>query len=431
MVSREMISGGGFSQRGGAPRGSLVSALVLSAVLFVPASSALADVRLDGTWPDDDPKVSVDLTKVSRAEALREVARQAGWSLVLRETPEDRVDLMVKDQPASKVLEILLDEGSWVAKRDGAIVSISAGSAEEAPPPPPPAASVLADADAEPPPSGKRRDVEVLGNNIKIGKDEVVHDVTVMGGTVEIEGRVTGDLAVVGGRAVVRSGARVDGDASVTGGRIEFEDGSRVDGDLSVLGGSITGSEKARIGGSVKLDPSDGDAKASFVERAGRRVSDAMRTAAFFFVVGAIVIALGGNRAEALRAEIAARPMKAAAMGIVGILGTAVAIGIAAITVVGIPIAVIGALAFVVAIFAGLTSALTVLGAAVTRHRTTNIYLHLAAGCLLFLVAGLVPVVGGLLQAGTVLAGMGAVVATRAGGLLQKKGREPGAGPYR
>ncbi len=407
----------------------------LSSVLLA-ASTASADVRLDGAWPaaGDDAKVSLELSGTSRAEALRELAREAGWSLVIREAADDRVDLIVKDQPATRVLEALLEDGAWVAKRDGEMVTIVRASASaksraadppSAPdvPPAPPAAG-----DGE-----RQRDVEVFGQNLRIGKDDVVHDVSVMGGDVEIEGRVTGDLAVVGGTARLLPGAHVLGDATVTGGLIKIEEGARIDGDLGVVGGSIEGAQNAKVGGSVKLDPAEDGSRASFASRAAHSVSKGVRTAAFFFVLGALVIALGGARAESLRAEIAARPMRSAAMGVVGILGAVLTIAVAAITVIGLPVALVGALAFIVAIFAGLTSGLTVLGAAVTRHKTENAYVHLAAGCVLFLVAGLVPVVGGLLQAGVFLAGVGAVVATRAGGLLQKRGKlgESAGMPYR
>lgn len=394
----------------------LGSCAVIASLLWTGAAGAT--VRLDGDWPTDDKTVSLELSGVQRSEALRELAREAGWSLVMRETPDDRVDLVLKDQPATKVLDALLDDGEWVAKRTGDLVTVTraggGGAALDVP-------SIPAIPDA-PSDGVKERDVEVFGNNLKIGKGEVVRDVTIMGGDVDIEGRVTGDLAVIGGTARLLKGAHVQGDAAVTGGLIKIEEGARIDGDLGVVGGSIEGAQNAKVGGSVKLDPAETGSKATFATRAVHTFSEAMRTAAFFFVVGALAIALGGTRAEMLRAEIAARPMRSAAVGLVGILGICLAIAVAAITVIGIPVAVVGALAFVVAIFAGLTSALTVLGAAVSQHKTPNAYVHLAIGCAIYLFAGLIPVVGGLFQAGIVFAGIGSVVATRAGGLLVKRG---------
>jgi hypothetical protein len=405
------------------------SAAVIASLLF--AAHAGADVKLDGEWPDGDATVSLELSGVSRAEALRELAREAGWSLVLRESADDRVDLVVKNEPATKVLDALLDDGEWVAKRSGSLVTVSRaggsaaavpGAPDLPPPPPPPLA-----------PGAKERDVEVFGNNLRIGKDDVVRDVTVMGGNVDIEGRVTGDLAVVGGTARLLKGSHIQGDASVTGGLMKVEEGARIDGDLGVVGGSIEGAQNAKVGGSVKLDPAETGSRSTFASRAVHKVSEAIRTAAFFFVIGALAIALGGARAETLRAEIAARPMRSAAVGLLGLIGSVLAIAVAAVTVIGLPVAMVGALAFIIAIFVGVTSALTVLGAAVSRHKTPNVYVHLAVGCLLFLVVGLIPIVGGLLQAGLIFAGFGGVVATRAAGLFKKRGSsaESAGLPYR
>jgi hypothetical protein len=411
-----------------ATRGLLGSAVVLAALGW--AHAAAATVHLDGEWPAEEKTVSLELSGVQRSEALRELAREAGWSLVMRESTDDRVDLVVKDQPASKVLDALLDDGDWTAKRSGDLVTISRGGGAASVPGVPPVPPVPSVPGAD---GGKERDVEVFGNNLKIGKDEVVHDVTIMGGDVEIEGRVTGDLAVVGGRAHLRNGAHVQGDASVTGGTIKIDEGARIDGDFGVVGGSIDGAQNAKVGGSVKLDPAETGSTSTFASRAVHKFSQAVRTAAFFFVIGALVLALGGTRAEMLRTEVAARPMRTAAIGLVGLVGVCLAIAVAAVTVIGIPVAVVGALAFIVAIFAGITSALTVLGAAVSQHKTPNAYVHLAVGCVIFLLAGLIPVVGGLFQAGLVFAGIGSVVATRAGGLLVKRGatQESSGQPYR
>lgn len=421
-------------------------------VTFGAALDARADVRFEGdSWASEQPKVSVSLTNVTRAEALRKLADEAGWSLVMLAPADDKVELHIKSAPADQVLRALLSDGgagSWVAKREGTILTLSRGGpatldldpllglprpAANVPPavpavPPVPSAPEPAAKAVEKP--AKQRDIEVMGNSRRIGKDEVVHDVTVMGGTVEIEGRLTGNLQVIGGDAHLLGSARIEGNASVTGGRMRIDDGAEIEGDLSVVGGVIEGSENAKVGGSIKLDPSEGENRASFVTRAGHAVSAGVRTAAFLFVLGAIFISLGGVRAESLRSSIADKPMRSVALGVVGLLGTLAALVLCAVTIIGIPIAALGLVAAIVLAFAGTTSALTVLGAMVFGHKNKNIYVHLAIGCALFMLLGLVPVAGGLFQVAVVMAGIGGVVATRAFGLFQRKGA-PGAHPYR
>ncbi len=88
------------------------------------ASLASADVAREGEWPDDDPKVTLSVTNLSRSEALRRLADEAKWSVVVEIPPGNPVDVHVKDQPASKVLELLLSDGHYVAHRDGTLIDI-------------------------------------------------------------------------------------------------------------------------------------------------------------------------------------------------------------------------------------------------------------------------------------------------------------------
>jgi hypothetical protein len=418
----------------------IASALALT---FAASSDAQADVTFGGTWPDAHPKVSISVTDVTRTEALRALAAQAGWNLVLREMPGDRVTLELKDASAGEVLQALLADGKWVADRQGSIVTIrAAGStssdsasseaavaAPSSPPsppdPPPPPEPPLAKA------SGKERDVRIFANSVRIGKDDVVRNVTIMGGNIDIEGRVTGDLNVYGGNAHLHGTGQIEGDARVTGGSVEIDKDGTIVGDLEVLGGEITGTEHAKIGGDVKIDPEEAAAaNASFISRAGHEISEALRFAAFLFILGVMFIALGGERAEKVRVAIADKPMKSVALGIVGIAGTLGALVLCAITIIGIPVAFVGFLAAIALGFAGVTSALSVLGATVAGHKSANVYVHLAVGCAVFAVVGFIPWLGGFAQFLIVLAGLGGIVTTRALGFWKrKKTLEPH--PYR
>ena len=59
----------------------LVHILVVLVVLLVP-SLACATVKKEGTWPAEEKKVSFDFDG-SPAEGLQELAKEAGWSLVV------------------------------------------------------------------------------------------------------------------------------------------------------------------------------------------------------------------------------------------------------------------------------------------------------------------------------------------------------------
>jgi hypothetical protein len=118
--------------------------------------------------------------------------------------------------------------------------SIPAPPAAPAPPatPPPPAAP-------EPPTerkhkwedadddmiSGKSGSTMRIGSDIHVGPDEVIKgDLSSVGGDIEIEGHVEGDVVAMGGDLTLRSSARVDGDVVCIGGSLNEEPGASVGG---------------------------------------------------------------------------------------------------------------------------------------------------------------------------------------------------------
>ena len=150
----------------------------------------------------------------------------------------------------------------------------------------------------------------------------------------------------------------------------------------------------------------------------------------FLFIFGVILLALAGKRMETLRGEAATRPMRSLALGIVGIPAACIAVVALCVTVIGIPVAIVGVLLLAFGGYAGMIAVLTTAGEALLRHKTQNTYVHLGAGCLLFLVASSLPFVGPFVTAAVVLTGIGIVIATRAAGFLPERKKVP-AGPYR
>jgi hypothetical protein len=152
------------------------------------------------------------------------------------------------------------------------------------------------------------------------------------------------------------------------------------------------------------------------------------------FVFGAVLLALATRRMDFLEGEVSARPMRSFALGIVGSIASLVVIALLCITIIGIPVAVVALLAAIFGAYAGICAVLTAVGRGLVRRWTDNPYLHLAAGCALFLVIGFIPVAGGLVTAVVVLTGIGALVATRAAGYIPPRGgagfsRGPAEGP--
>lgn len=432
--------------------------------LMLLSASAFAGVRFDGDWPEDDKNVSLSVTELPRADALRKLADQAGWSIVIDKPNRDKVDVQVKNQPPRKVMELLLTDRDYLVKREGTLVHVSVAqgsvvasegssapstaplpaSSGAAPAVPLPASAATAPAvplaatsNDEPTPAtsktepaaessgGSGEDRVITGGKAVVRADEVVADLVVMGGAAEIYGVVTGDVSVLGGSAKLFKGAHVHGDASVMGGSLDVEDGARIDGSVDVLGGKVRRGDEAHVGGRVRDAARSAAAKGNSVLR---DIGQALTRTAVLFVFGAVLLALATRRMESLEKEIAARPMRTFALGIVGLLLSALVVIVLCVTLVGIPLAVIGVLVGTFATYVGIAAALTTLGGALIHHKTPNPYAHLALGCVLYLAASSLPFIGGFVTAALVLVGIGSIFATRGAGFVRRKNDN---GPYR
>lgn len=157
-------------------------------------------------------------------------------------------------------------------------------------------------------------------------------------------------------------------------------------------------------------------------------VQDAVTAMVVLFVFGTVLLALATQRMEKLELEVAARPARAFALGLVGsILLAAVAVALC-VTVIGIPIALAAGVLAIFATYAGIIATLRTIGAALIRHRTENPYLHLALGCVAFFLLGAIPWLGDIVTCVVGLVGFGSVVATRAAGFWP--GRHGGGSSY-
>jgi hypothetical protein len=400
------------------------------ASLSLIATAASATVRREGTWPERDPNVSLDLHQAPRHEAIRKLADAAGWSVVIdvpvaSTTP---IDIKLNDEEAGKALDVLLRDGNYVAGRDGKIVTIRAEVAAPQPPqvaPPP-----------SPVPLG---DVRVMGGSDRIEKGATVRDVKVVGGALEIFGTINGDLKVVGGSVKLRPGSHVKGDIKIVGGAVEADEGAIVDRHPKVLGGVYRSPGHLQIRGPsggadeendihLESKSSNGTFKAR-VGRFGDSVMSIISGASILFLFGIVLLTLGKERAELMRLEIATRPMRSVALGVVGIPAAIVVATLLCVTVIGIPFALAGACLLGLGGVAALVSALQVLGELLVRHRTDNPYVHLGLGIALYAIAGSLPFIGSWVVLAAALISVGAFIATRAAGFIKKKAALPYRSP--
>ncbi len=418
-----------------ATKGWIVACALSLAGLFTP-SSASAEVRMDGAWDGADPAVSLHADQVTRQQALKLLSEASGWSIVARDLGDERVDLTIRDQPASKVLGMILSDQAYVAVRDGDRLSVAPEDAAQIAPvaETPPESVAAADATTD-------RDRSVFGGNLRIEKGEKVRDVQVVGGKVDVFGEVEGDVEVMGGEAWVHEDARVGGDISVTGGGVHLADRSRVEGDVDITGGEIHRAAGAYVGGDVSGTGADrhhtvigttgAHEEGWSLSKLASDTRGAISRTTLLFLFGVIFWALLSQRMEALEVEVAARPMRSLALGLLGVLAAVLASIVLFVTMVGIPFALAGITMTIIVAYIGACVVLSTVGQALLRHRTKNRYVHLAVGCALFLLFTAIPYVGSFVWAGVLLMGLGAVVATRGAGLVPGREPQPDRGPYR
>jgi hypothetical protein len=488
-----MTSSFTFSLRTLRSRVRLFACFLSVGVAMAVVAPALADVRREGEWPATEKRVTLNFEKTPRRLAVKRLADAAGWGVVVPSDVEDPVDVFVKDQPAGKVLDLLLEGGTFVAKRDGEMVlivrnapspvatkdgvepSLTVPDAFGATPPVPPVpvtpGALPAPLDVDPAHDHERRhdrgkhrksggDRIVTGASFRLEKGESIDDLTVFGGAADIYGTVNGDIAVIGGATRIHEGGHVHGDAMAVGGSLTVEDGARVDGDVGAVGGNVNRGDKAIIGGSIKgpghvsVDDEDEDddetteiaASGSSASTAGnidhdgapstlarlaRSLMQAMTVAAMLFVFGSVFLALGTKRMDALKLEAAVRPMRSFALGIVGTIAAFILVCALCITLVGIPVALVAMFVSVFAIYAGVCAVLTMIGEVLLRHRTQNEYVHLAVGCGLLAFVGALPWIGGFATIVVLMLAIGVLVATRGAGLVLIAKQMTPAGPYR
>ena len=89
------------------------------------------------------------------------------------------------------------------------------------------------------------------GHNINVGPNEEVSDVTCIGCSIHIRGKVMGDVTTVGGNAVIEGQGQVAGDVTAVAGNVGLEKEVKVAGDVTVVGGDLRRDSQAGVGGDV------------------------------------------------------------------------------------------------------------------------------------------------------------------------------------
>ena len=295
------------------------------------------------------------------------------------------------------------------------------------------------------------------GGTVIIGPDETVRgDLSITAGTAIVQGTIEGDLSVVGGDVLVEGtvngdlntfagSVRVTGDvngqltgtsgnlfvgegANIAGG-IDYAAGNAVidgtAGDAVTIGaGSIAVGSNAVIQGDLTYDSdafevADGAQIAGQVNRDPGLVSApnvGIPTGAFSiysFLVnllfGALLLLLFPVFTFGLAERVEDHPVVSGGVGLLALIVVPLALLLLAITIIGIPLAILGGLLFGIILWAAYVLGSYAVGAwLISIADSHNRWLALFVGLLVVAIVNLIPFLGGLVNFLVVLLGLGA-----------------------
>jgi cytoskeletal protein CcmA (bactofilin family) len=259
------------------------------------------------------------------------------------------------------------------------------------------------------------RNARIAGGNVSLGpRARIAGNASLAGGRVEILGGVGGYLQAAGGRVYIDG--RVEGDAEVATGQLELGPHARIGGKLRYRGGApLKQDPAAQVQGGVER------LEMPVREVAGRSAASAafgVWTLGLMTTAVVLVLALPGffgRVAEAARARFGWSLLT----GFLALAAVPFAVVVLLATVIGIPLALLGLLAYFVLLLLGYVAAGIALGdfalkrwlAARAAQRGWRA-LAAALGVLAVGLAALVPWLGCLIAFLALIAGMGALLLT-------------------
>lgn len=269
-------------------------------------------------------------------------------------------------------------------------------------------------------------DVSAFGGNIRI-EGEVTGDVEAFGGNVWIAGPVGGDVEASAGNVYVQPGAEIGGSLSAAAGNVVVA--GSIGGNAELAGGTVTLTPSASIGGNVQYAVGEDGQFANEGAAVGGTITRVRDVDAgpwegpqipgwtfgvYGFLVnlalGAVLLLAFPRFSAGVAEHVGADPLRTGGIGLLTLVAVPVALVLVAITIVGIPLAIVGGLLFGVALWVALVYGRFAVGAwLLSLADVENRWGALVLGLVLLGLAARIPWVGGLVDLLVALLGLGAV----------------------
>src|SRR5438270_81615 len=247
------------------------------------------------------------------------------------------------------------------------------------------------------------RNATIGGGDLIVDSSAMIgHNAYLIGGNIHVNGAVRGGLLATGGNVDLNGPIGQD---------VEIASGSLRLGPRAQIGGNL----RYRVKGDVRIDPAAhvaGKITALSVSKGPGPFS--WLWTAGLLLMGVVVVLLVPRFAAEAANGLQQRPVRAVIVGIVVGIAGLIAIVIAAITVVGLPLALLATALYLV--FAALSEIPVAvwLGGRILHARTVlgrqGPIVNFFVGALILLVVGIIPVIGGLVRLIATCIGFGAVL---------------------
>ncbi|HLE16100.1 MAG TPA: polymer-forming cytoskeletal protein [Anaerolineales bacterium] len=276
-------------------------------------------------------------------------------------------------------------------------------------------------------------DLIVFGSSVTLEENSTVSgDVVVFGGSLFSGGTVEGSLVSIGGNQTING--TVQGSALILGGSVLIDEQAVIEGDLTSIGGSVQLDAGARIEGEMvngfQIPPISlfGGGEQPNGPDFGVRLSPIWAGMWFLFrlflwaALAALVTLFVPNPTNRIARTIVEQPLLSGGVGLITAIVAPLVLVVLAITIILIPVSLLGGLALVIAWFFGRIALGMEIGRRIGQMFNREWPYGLAAGVGTFALAlvvdgagELIPCVGWLLPFLVGVLGLGAVILTRFG----------------
>jgi hypothetical protein len=395
------------------------------------------------------------------SDALRQIAKAGGLSIMLPPGKSGDVSASFKDVPVEDALRAVLAQAHLTAEREGELLVVRegrgglgsafpAGLGREAR-----RAAEQAMREAERELRRAERDTRDEASHADTGRDrqatgdlsispgESVRDVQVFRGNLLLQGGSSArDVAAVSGSVLLEGGAsardivavlgsvRLAGGATArevvaVGGDVDVAPGAEVEHDVISVGGRVRIDPAADVGGSSRSIPFPslpgvlGTATGALLGGTSSPLVMFLQVLirfAVLFVLGLVVLSVAPRRIDSVAGSMVASPWKAVFAGLLGTVAALVVAILLAVTLVGLLLIPVQVLLVIGGGILGITALCFHVGRSLPlpADRRTMV-LQLALGTLIFSVLAQIPVIGAMTWVAAWLLTFGAVLRTRFG----------------